>query len=53
MKFIIHKKDHIGRKNQTKEFSGKDYIEAEKKFRTLYVDCVITSIETEDLKKVY
>jgi hypothetical protein len=52
MKFTIHYKDHVGRKNKT-EFSGKDYIEAEKKFRTLYVDCVITSIETEDLKTVY
>ena len=49
MTFTIYYKDHVGRKNETTS-TGQDYIEAEKKFKTLYPDCTITSIATKELK---
>ena len=48
MEFTINYKDHLGRKNKAKA-SGKDYIEAEKKFKILYPNTTIVSIETNDL----
>ncbi len=48
MKFKIKYKDHLGRNNQT-ESTGKDSLEAEKKFKTLYPDCNITEISNEEL----
>jgi len=51
MNFTINYKDHVGRKNKAQS-SGKDYIEAEKKFKTLYPDCTIFSIETKDLTTI-
>jgi hypothetical protein len=48
MEFKIKYKDHLGRTNQTKS-TGKDSIEAEKKFKTLYPDCNITEISKEEL----
>ena len=50
MNFTIHYKDHVGRKNKT-EASGKDYIEAEKKFKTLYPDCTVISIDVHEYIK--
>jgi hypothetical protein len=44
MEFKINYKDHAGRKNNTTA-KGKDYIEAEKKFKTLYPDCYVQSVE--------
>jgi len=56
MKFTINYKDHKGRKNKAQSF-GTDYIEAEKKFKTLYPDCTIVSIETDinqiEIKEYY
>jgi len=47
MKYTIHYKDHLNRKNQS-EFSGKDEIEAETKFKTLHPDCIITNTELKN-----
>lgn len=41
-KHIIFYKDHMGRANQAESF-GKDTLEAESKFKTLYPDCTITN----------
>lgn len=51
MKFTIHYKDHVGRTNKT-ESTGKDYLEAEKKFKTLYPDCNVTAVENEVIGKL-
>lgn len=42
--FTIYYNDHVGRKNQA-ESSGVNQLEAEKKFKTLYPDCIITDTQ--------
>jgi len=49
MTFTINYKDHLGRKNKSIS-TGVDYIEAEQKFKTLYPDCTVVSIESDILK---
>jgi len=39
-KIIINYKDHLGRVNKAERYAN-DSVDAEKKFKTLYPDCVI------------
>lgn len=46
-KFTIYYKDHLGRNNQVQSY-GKDQDDVKEKFYTLYSECTITSIETNN-----